>query len=128
MSESCPVLIALGMTRYWQAEDGLQLDVAPFIVALEYATGVSPRVMGKPASLFYQAALNLLGDSADQAIMLGDDIKGDIEGAQQSGLKAVLVQTGKYRPIDLEQDVHPDGVIKSIKDFPEWWQKNITSK
>ena len=24
-----PVLVALGMTRYWKAEDGLRLDTAP---------------------------------------------------------------------------------------------------
>ena len=34
MQEPKPVLIALGMTRYWQSADGLSLDVAPFIKAL----------------------------------------------------------------------------------------------
>lgn len=53
--------------------------------------------------------------------MVGDDIKGDIEGAQQSGLKAVLVRTGKFREDDLEQGIQADGVINSIKDFPQWW-------
>ena len=32
-------LIALGMTRYWLAPSGISLDVAPFVVALEHATG-----------------------------------------------------------------------------------------
>src|SRR5262249_35391022 len=32
-------LIALGMTRYWLAADGISLDVAPFVAALENATG-----------------------------------------------------------------------------------------
>jgi ribonucleotide monophosphatase NagD (HAD superfamily) len=31
-------LIALGMTRYWLAPDGIALDVAPFVVALEHAS------------------------------------------------------------------------------------------
>ncbi|MCW8853288.1 MAG: TIGR01458 family HAD-type hydrolase [Gammaproteobacteria bacterium] len=125
MTESRPRLIALGMTRYWQAEDGLQLDVAPFVVALQHAAGVSPLVMGKPAKLFYQAALKILGVKAEQTIMLGDDIRGDIEGAQQAGLEAILVRTGKFRSVDLEQGIQPDAVIDSIRDFPEWWQKNI---
>ena len=128
MTDERPVLIALGMTRYWQADDGLRLDVAPFVVALQHATGVPPLVMGKPADLFYQAALNILGVKAEQTIMVGDDIKGDIEGAQQLGLKTILVRTGKYRPVDLEQNIQPGAVIDSIKDFPEWWQRNIATK
>jgi len=31
-------LIALGMTRYWMAADGIALDVAPFVVALAHAS------------------------------------------------------------------------------------------
>jgi len=38
-SDPQSVLIALGMTRYWHAQDGLQLDVAPFVAALAHATG-----------------------------------------------------------------------------------------
>lgn len=52
MTDKKPQLIALGMTRYWQAEDGLRLDVAPFIVALQHAASIDPLVMGKPAPFF----------------------------------------------------------------------------
>ena len=37
MQDSRPKLIALGMTRYWRTGNGLQLDVAPFVKALEHA-------------------------------------------------------------------------------------------
>ncbi|HIP53317.1 MAG TPA: TIGR01458 family HAD-type hydrolase, partial [Chromatiales bacterium] len=49
MSEARPPLVALGMTRYWRASDGLRLDVGPFVTALEYATGRKAVVVGKPA-------------------------------------------------------------------------------
>jgi ribonucleotide monophosphatase NagD (HAD superfamily) len=48
MAEPHPRLIALGMTRYWRAADGLRLDTAPFVVALQHATGIAPVVLGKP--------------------------------------------------------------------------------
>jgi hypothetical protein len=32
-------LVALQKNRYWRREDGLSLDVGPFVAALEYATG-----------------------------------------------------------------------------------------
>lgn len=73
-----PELIALGMTRYWKGNDGLRLDVAPFVAALQHATGAEPKVMGKPSADFYGMALSLLNVRAADTIIVGDDIRGDI--------------------------------------------------
>ncbi|MDX1812969.1 MAG: TIGR01458 family HAD-type hydrolase, partial [Gammaproteobacteria bacterium] len=124
MSEPTPVFVSLGLTRYWKGTQGLQLDVAPFTAALQCASGVEPIVMGKPASAFYQTALDILGVNAQQTVMIGDDIRGDIEGAQQAGLKAILVKTGKFRTDDLKLGVRPDAIFSSIVDLPEWWACN----
>lgn len=124
MSEPRPKLIALGMTRYWQADDGLHLDVAPFVMALSHAADVEPLVMGKPALSFYKTAVDILAEDADQVVMVGDDIRGDVDGAQQAGLKAVLVRTGKFRESDLELGIKPDAVLDSVVDFPAWYEKN----
>jgi hypothetical protein len=86
-------LIALGMTRYWLAPDGIALDVAPFVVALEHASGRKPLVFGKPARPFFQAAVEKLGLPAGQVVMIGDDIEADVGGAQTAGLKGALVKT-----------------------------------
>ena len=114
-------LLALGMTRYWRAEDGLRLDVGPFIKGLEYATGRNAIVMGKPAAPFYRTALAQLDARAEETLMIGDDIRGDIEGAQQAGIPALLVRTGKYRGSDLEQAITPYAVLDSIAALPAWW-------
>ena len=122
MSEPRPKLIALGMTRYWQADDGLHLDVAPFVMALSHAADVEPLVMGKPALSFYKVAVDILAEDVDQIVMVGDDIRGDVDGAQQAGLKAVLVRTGKFRESDLESGIKPDAVLDSVADFPAWYE------
>ena len=109
------------MSRYWHAADGLRLDVAPFIVALEYATGTQPLILGKPAEPFYQAALDALGSKAADTFMIGDDIRGDIDGAQKAGLKGILVHTGKYRPSDIDLDISPYAVLDSIAQLSAWW-------
>lgn len=116
-------LIALGMTRYWRAHSGLQLDVGPMIKAFEYATGTHAIVTGKPAKAFFQAASHLLGEP-DNIIMIGDDIRGDIEASQQAGFKAILVRTGKFSERDLETGITPDALINSISELPDWWQSN----
>jgi len=127
MAEPHPHLIALGMTRYWRAPDGLRLDCAPFVMALRHATGIEPVVLGKPAKPFFEAALGTLGITADQTLMIGDDIRGDVGGAQQAGIRALLVRTGKFRPEDLEGEIRPDGVLGSIADLREWWRHSSGS-
>ena len=120
-------LIALGMTRYWRTASGLQLDVGPMIKAFEYATNSNAVVTGKPAKAFFQAAVNMLGKS-DNIMMIGDDIRGDIEASQQAGLKAIQVRTGKFSEADLELGITPDVILDSVADLPEWWQSNIQSE
>lgn len=127
MQEPQPVLIALGMTRYWQSADGLCLDVAPFIKALEHAANCQAQVIGKPSVSFYQSALAVLGYSADRVTMIGDDIVGDVEGAQNAGISALLVRTGKFREHDLDAKIRPDGLLDSIADLPDWWEANVNS-
>jgi len=118
-------LIALGLTRYWKTSAGLQLDVGPFVKALEYATGKEAIVCGKPSSSFFQAAAQQLQQAPEQLLMIGDDIQGDINGAQQAGLKALQVRTGKFQDSDLLQGINPDAIINSIADLPDWWETHI---
>jgi HAD superfamily hydrolase (TIGR01458 family) len=123
MNDPPPRLIALGMTRYWKTAEGLQLDAGPFVAALQYATGIEPLVLGKPATAFYQVAADGLGLAMDELLMIGDDIRGDVEGAQRAGLHAVLVRTGKFQAADLQCGVHPDAVLDSVADLPAWWER-----
>jgi len=122
MSSPRPELVALGLTRYWRADDGLRLDAGAFVRALEYAAGVTAVVTGKPDPGFYVAAVEDLGLTTDQVVMVGDDVRADVEGAQQAGLAGVLVRTGKFSPADLDGDVSPDAVLDSVADLPQWWR------
>jgi ribonucleotide monophosphatase NagD (HAD superfamily) len=90
-------------------------------LSLEHAADCEAVVMGKPADAFFDAAVKKLQTSRQQTVMVGDDIRGDVGGAQAAGLKGVLVRTGKYRPKDLEGDVRPDSVLDSVADLPRWW-------
>jgi phospholysine phosphohistidine inorganic pyrophosphate phosphatase len=115
-------LIALGMTRYWRASEGLQLDVGPFVQALAFASGREPVVMGKPAAPFFQQACTLLQLPPEAVCMVGDDVRVDVLGAQALGIKGVLVKTGKYRPQDLDVG-QPDLLIESFAELPAAWDR-----
>ncbi|KAL4699143.1 hypothetical protein H8959_011800, partial [Pygathrix nigripes] len=92
-----PVLISLGKGRYYKETSGLMLDVGPYMKALEYACGIKAEVVGKPSPEFFKSALQAIGVEAHQAVMIGDDIVGDVGGAQRCGMRALQVRTGKFR-------------------------------
>jgi HAD superfamily hydrolase (TIGR01458 family) len=109
-------LIALQKNRYWRREDGLALDAGPFVAALEYASGKSATVVGKPEKGFFQLALEDLGLGSQEVAMVGDDAEADVAGAQAAGLRGIQVRTGKYRP---ETEGEPDLLLDSIAALPE---------
>jgi HAD superfamily hydrolase (TIGR01458 family) len=109
-------LIALQRNRYWRTDDGLALDAGPFVAALEYASGKSATVLGKPERGFFQLALDDLGLRAHEVAMAGDDAEADVAGAQASGLQGIQVKTGKYRP---GAEGEPDLLLNSIAELPD---------
>jgi len=110
-------LVALGRTRYWQTDDGLQLDVGPFVAALEYATGKEATVIGKPEPQFFLDAVAEIGLEPEAVALVGDDAETDVRAAQRAGLSGVLVRTGKFRPTDLDGEPPIDLVIDSVADL-----------
>jgi HAD superfamily hydrolase (TIGR01458 family) len=112
-------LIALQKNRYWLREDGLCLDVGPFVAALEYAAACEAHVVGKPAPAFFGHVLDAAGAAPDEAVMVGDDIESDIGGALAAGLHGVLVRTGKYREAAAPASaIEPTATVDSIGDVP----------
>jgi HAD superfamily hydrolase (TIGR01458 family) len=117
-------LFCLHRNRWWETARGPLLDTGAFVAGLEYAAGMDATLIGKPSPLFFQAALDALDADAERAWMVGDDLDADIDGAQKCGMKAVLVQTGKFRQEALDGSaVHPDGVLESIAELPEWLER-----
>jgi len=102
LMEGAP-LLAMGSNRYFKEQDGLSLDIGPFLKALEYAAGVQGTVFGKPSVDFFHAAVADMGLDPHEVLMVGDDVEADVQGALDAGLQACLVRTGKYRTGDDEQ-------------------------
>lgn len=112
-------LVALQRNRYWKTADGLALDAGPFVAALEYAAGVTATIVGKPSRAFFDAAMATLGAVRGSVVMVGDDVVGDVAGAQEAGCAGILVRTGKYRDGDERVIVPgPAAVIGSVADLP----------
>ena len=109
-------LLALQKNRYWRKEDGLSLDAGPFVAALEYASGKSATVVGKPERDFFRLALEDMGLEPHEVAMVGDDAEADVAGAQAAGLIGIQVRTGKYHPEDEAREA--DLVLTVSRSYP----------
>ncbi|WP_348629154.1 TIGR01458 family HAD-type hydrolase [Mesorhizobium sp. WSM3859] len=115
--------VALAVNRTFKDADGqLSLDTGAFVAALEFASGCSPLVLGKPSPDFFLSALADLDCPAADAVMIGDDAEGDVAGALRAGLgAALLVRTGKYRPGDETRfDPAPTALVDDLAAAAEW--------
>jgi HAD superfamily hydrolase (TIGR01458 family) len=120
-------LIAMQKNKFWYPDGKTpKLDAGSFIKAIEYATGKEAKLIGKPSPIYFRTALNRLGfKDGHEFLMLGDDIESDIEGAKNSGGKAILIYTGKTKyPFFSESKTKPDfeamdlnGVQKVLEKF-----------
>ncbi|RMG35201.1 MAG: HAD-IIA family hydrolase [Gammaproteobacteria bacterium] len=79
--------------EHWVLPGGGAL-VAPF----EVASGRRAITIGKPEPLLFEMALEQLGLSAADCVMIGDRPDTDILGAQRLGIATVLVRTGRFAP------------------------------
>ncbi|MFT7815307.1 Haloacid dehalogenase-like hydrolase domain-containing protein 2-like [Arapaima gigas] len=110
-------LIAIHKARYYKSKEGLALGPGPFVTGLEYATDTHATVVGKPEKTFFLEALQEVDCQPEEAVMIGDDARDDVGGAQNSGMLGILVKTGKYRPGDEAKINPPPHVI--CDSFPQ---------
>ena len=111
-------LYCLHRNRWWQTAFGPLLDAGAFVVGLEYATGISATVLGKPSASYFEAALEVLDADPERTWMVGDDVDADIAGAGALGLHTILVRTGKFRDDAGAWSAQPEAVLDSIADVP----------
>merc|ERR1711915_968670 len=91
------------------------------VSALEFAADVEAHVIGKPSKDFFHLALKELGPNLkpEEALMVGDDVRDDVLGAQQAGLQGALVKTGKYQEGDEPQYGEPNFVFENLNQMAE---------
>lgn len=113
-------LVAMHKNRFFQTDEGLSMDIGGFVDGLEFVSGQTAHIVGKPTPAFFQLGIDSIGLDVREVAMVGDDIESDVGGGQRAGLFGVLVKTGKFRPSQLEQTgVQPDATLDSIADLPD---------
>jgi glycerol 3-phosphatase-2 len=85
-------MLAAGRDRTFPSEDGPWPGSGAVLAALEYATGRTGRVLGKPDPEIFRTALDRLGPG--RSLVVGDRLDSDLAGAAAAGLDAAIVLTG----------------------------------
>jgi HAD superfamily hydrolase (TIGR01458 family) len=114
-------LVAIHRNRFWIPEAGPTLDAGPFVAALEYASGATATLIGKPAPEFFAMAARRLAVPAGGLAVVGDDLESDVRGGRAAGLLTIQVRTGKYdaEATRLASPEHrPHHVVDSLADVP----------
>jgi len=80
--------------KTYPTPQGLIPGAGSVIAAVEASTDIKPILAGKPATFMYELALQRLGISPDEAIIVGDRLDTDIAGGQVLGCVTGLVLSG----------------------------------
>lgn len=123
-------LIGMHRNPWWLTPEGPTIDSGAFVAGLEFATGRSARILGKPSPVFFrEAAGDLAAEVRAQGggplrraeiAMVGDDIRSDVLAARRVGLRGVFVLTGKHTLDDVEaqagvrRGARPDAIAASL--------------
>jgi putative hydrolase of the HAD superfamily len=71
--------------------------------------------VGKPDPRIYQETLRQLGHAADACVMVGDNFRRDVAGAQDAGIRAVWISDGRPSP---DFSVTPFLTVASLAELP----------
>ncbi|MFB1050940.1 TIGR01457 family HAD-type hydrolase [Paraliobacillus sp. JSM ZJ581] len=99
-------------------ERGFLPGAGSLISVLSVTTGVKPKFIGKPESIIVEQALEVLGTSKEETIMIGDNYHTDILAGIHAGVDSLLVHSGVTSKEDLTTvDVQPTYTIDSLAEW-----------
>jgi len=122
-------LVGMHETSIYAKNNKRYPGVGAILKMLEFATSVSYNVVGKPSIPFYEEALKMLRKQNNNAefsdiTIISDDVKGDLGGAKEMGMKTVFVTSGKYKTQEeivpfLKPELRPDYIYADMQQILE---------
>ena len=73
---------------------GFNPGTGSLLAAIQAAAGVEPQIIGKPKAEIFRFALERLGITPEDALVVGDRLETDIAGGQAAGCQVGVVLTG----------------------------------
>lgn len=105
--------IVSDLTTYIQTRKIVRLQIGDYI---DHLVTSEEAGTDKPHPYIFLLALQKLEVLPDETIMVGDNIKTDIEGANSVGIKSVLLLQGDHDKVSNEKIRQPDFKIKNLSE------------
>jgi glycerol-1-phosphatase len=107
-------LVATSRDPVYPSADGLVPGTGAILAAVEYASGVTATIVGKPEVGLFETALDRLGEG--RTLVVGDRLDSDVAAAAAAGLDSALVLTGgtSAEEAAAAADPRPDHVADSL--------------
>ncbi|MGB7539106.1 MAG: HAD-IIA family hydrolase [Anaerolineales bacterium] len=103
-------------------ERGIAHGNGAILAALTAASGIRPKIIGKPYPAIMQMAVARLDMPKARIAAVGDRLETDILGAKNAGLKSILILTGVTSRKDLRKNgVRPTWVIDDLPALQAVW-------
>ena len=122
-------LVGMHETSIYAKNNKRYPGVGAVLKLLEFATSCPYTVVGKPSIAFYNESLQRIQkQSVETAFcditMISDDVKGDLGGAKELGVKTIFVTSGKYKSANeivpfLKEELKPDEVYGDMQEILE---------
>ncbi|GKT03447.1 TIGR01457 family HAD-type hydrolase [Furfurilactobacillus entadae] len=85
---------------------------------VRYATDVTPITIGKPSTIIMNEALARIGLSKEAVLMIGDNLRTDIQAANNAGMDSLLTLTGLSTVAQIKTfQIEPTHIVN---DLTEW--------
>ena len=98
----------------WHHEAVFSRDgLAPFIDAAVYSSEIP---VAKPHAEAFLAAVQAVGSVVSRTVFVGDRPWDDVHGAQEVGMRAILIPHSRLGDQAVEVDVTPDAVVARLGD------------
>lgn len=110
-------IVASHPARLYMYRKGPAIAVGPILRAIEYGAEKKGVAIGKPSPLMFRIALERMGCTKEETVMVGDQEDTDVEGASRAGIDSILVLTGVY---DGKSKTKAAGVVKNVDDLAEY--------
>jgi len=106
--------------RTYPTPYGLVPGTGSILAALEAATNVKPVIVGKPSTEMYSIALDRMGVTSSETMVVGDRLETDIAGAQELGCQTALVLSGVSNEEDANRwEPPPDYIANNLANLLE---------
>lgn len=110
--------IATNKDTNMPSEKGMVPGAGSLVALVVAATRVEPVFIGKPESIIMDEALEVIGLTKEEVVMVGDNYETDILAGIQNGIDTLLVYTGFTKSEDLTVDMQqPTYVVDSLDEW-----------